>query len=484
MHFAIAREWLEECDSSPSHINCRPADNPRLPARLLDVQGDVPYLRDSEDIDDVYLALSHPWGDPRTNNHFCTYTHNIESHKKGINFNKLPATFRDAITVTRQLGFRYLWIDSLCIIQGPNGDFAEQSKSMGDVFSSAHCVIAASRATGQEDGFLGERAERSYISINRKGEHGSDTYHVCEQIDDFQGHVIDGSLNKRGWVLQERALARRTLYFTESQTYWECGGGIRCETFTKLENNIAAFLGDPRFPEVAMRSSRGERIYLYQIFYKQYSRLQFTRIEDRPFGIAGLEKRLIQGFGTNGGYGVFDDNSGLLHRSLLWYRGQEEPLERIRFSPERNESIPSWSWMAYKGGIDYLDLTGNGFDWEQKEIQSPWVGKSNEVFYTTDKGSRVKLVVTLRRFDVDKAAVFIDVPSERYTRASDLRCVILARSKNVIPRKERICYVLIVAPRQSEMEGFDRRKVFLRVGVGYTLERYIHEPYLESVNLY
>jgi hypothetical protein len=59
-------------------------------------------------------------------------------------------------------------------------------------------------------------------------------FYVCEAIDDFQHDVIDGRLNKRGWVLQERALARRTIYFTENQTYWECGEGVRCETLAKM----------------------------------------------------------------------------------------------------------------------------------------------------------------------------------------------------------------------------------------------------------
>jgi hypothetical protein len=58
---------------------------------------------------------------------------------------------------------------------------------------------------------------------------------VCEMIDDFNGDVVQGAMNKRGWVLQERALARRTIYFTESQTYFECGNGIRCETLGKLK---------------------------------------------------------------------------------------------------------------------------------------------------------------------------------------------------------------------------------------------------------
>jgi len=58
--------------------------------------------------------------------------------------------------------------------------------------------------------------------------------YICTSIDDFPGDVEEGLLNKRAWVLQERALLRRTIYFTKRQTYWECGGGVRCETLTYM----------------------------------------------------------------------------------------------------------------------------------------------------------------------------------------------------------------------------------------------------------
>ncbi len=60
-------------------------------------------------------------------------------------------------------------------------------------------------------------------------------YFVCETIDDFFRDVEQSELNQRGWVLQERALSRRTIYFTERQSYWECGGGVRCETMTRMK---------------------------------------------------------------------------------------------------------------------------------------------------------------------------------------------------------------------------------------------------------
>lgn len=102
---------------------------------------------------------------------------------------------------------------------------------MEAVFSSAYCVIAASRATGTSDGFLKSRPDREFVRFERGSE---DPVYICDVIDDFNHDVIRGILNKRGWVLQERALARRTIFFAEKQTYWECGEGVRCETLTKM----------------------------------------------------------------------------------------------------------------------------------------------------------------------------------------------------------------------------------------------------------
>jgi hypothetical protein len=230
MHLKIVRQWLKHCDNN--HPKCRPSDTATLPTRLIDVgnRGSATLRLHETRVSDKmrYIALSHPWGDPP---HFCTFTRNIEEFKQKIEFAKLPATFQHAVITTRELGVRYLWIDSICIIQGRDGDFNEEAKRMEDVFSSAYCVLAASSARGQSDGFLKRRNEREYLAFVREG---LPPFYVCQFIDDFNQHVLEGYLNKRGWVLQERALAHRTIYFTNKQTYWECGGGVRCETLTKM----------------------------------------------------------------------------------------------------------------------------------------------------------------------------------------------------------------------------------------------------------
>jgi hypothetical protein len=179
-----------------------------LPTRLIDVGlscDETVHLWETGPSDGgEWIALSHRWG--RRN--FSTTSENLQQH----------------------IG-RYLWIDSLCIIQGDDGDFQTEAMRMADVYSGAYCVLAASCAADHYDGFLKARSPRQYVTIAHEGYN----YYICETIDNFKKHVLDGALNLRGWVLQEHALARRTIFFTEHQTYFECRDGVRCESSTKLK---------------------------------------------------------------------------------------------------------------------------------------------------------------------------------------------------------------------------------------------------------
>lgn len=104
--------------------------------------------------------------------------------------------------------------------------------------------------------------------------------------------------------------------------------------WTNISNsNEAAVLGDPNFPTVARKNTTGGKIRLYELLYKHYSILEFTRDCDRPLAIAGLEQRLMNVFATRGGYGVFQR---YFERSLLWKRGSSTALKRIDFPPDQN----------------------------------------------------------------------------------------------------------------------------------------------------
>ncbi|KAI0107834.1 heterokaryon incompatibility protein-domain-containing protein [Nemania sp. FL0031] len=462
-YFNILHGWLEDCDKH--HKDCQPEKTEslgRIPTRLIDVEdknsSTVRLLETKESqiylTEPIkYIAVSHPWGDKNEHNHYCTTQLNLDQHRAKIRVDVLPNTFQDAIRITRQLGVQYLWIDSLCIIQGTDGDFNKEAEHMETVFSSAYCVIAATCADGMSSGFLKSRPDRKVVKIERLRE---SPFYICESIDNFQRDVIEGPLNKRGWVLQERALARRTIYFAENQTYWECGEGVRCETLTRMKNNQAAFLGDPKFPRVATESSKGSRISLYQLLYKQYSRLEFTKIHDRPLAIAGIEQRLIRAFETQGGYGVFNRYFG---RSLLWQRDKTLPLQvmkPIQFPQSQPYQIPSWSWMAYEGAIDFMYLPFGEVDWEKKEICSPWNPPttllasssrlnitSNASWHTADTNGRNDLTAIARDFSVAADPYVIYDRNER-PKDHIVKCVVVGRSK-VKTGVNRTHYVLVVA---------------------------------------
>jgi hypothetical protein len=136
---------------------------------------------------------------------------------KQILFSELQETFQDAVIVTRRLGFQYLWIDSLCIVQNDNEELRSEMKNMEDIFSLASCTIAATSATSCKDRFLCRSVNGVSASNN------------------FDDEIEKAELNTRGWVLQERALSRRTIHFGKTQTYWECGAGIACESEPKCQ---------------------------------------------------------------------------------------------------------------------------------------------------------------------------------------------------------------------------------------------------------
>jgi hypothetical protein len=236
----ILREWLQLCDRKHQVIGCSLEIVPFLPARVLDVSDGGLRLHISRPGDrGDYIALSHCWGNiPEEQKRvFCTSTDNIteRSHANMFDIKTLPKTFQDAIILTRELGKRYIWIDSLCIIQYGDdfADWKKESQRMASVFSNAYCTVAATSAENSATGFLdrmaSQKSDPQCVKVHTR-KHGP--VYISGIVDDYYKDVELGLLNQRAWVLQERALSRRIIHFTENQTYWECGDGVRCETLT------------------------------------------------------------------------------------------------------------------------------------------------------------------------------------------------------------------------------------------------------------
>jgi len=214
-----------------------------------------------------------------------------------------------------------------------------------------------------------------------------------------------------------------------------------------------------------MSASQGEKIVRFQNLYKTYSSLAFTRHSDRPIAVEGIQNRLLQALRANGGFGIFDEDhkgqDGLLRRALLWYRPVNKRLTEIEFPQTHRSPPPSWSWMAYMGEIDYLNLKFGVFDWE--DIDSPWSHGRTE----SRRGSSIALSGRLRTISADGAGdgagkFYFDKLVQPDT--SLLQCVVLGleQGRSI---DSRLHYFILVAP--------DASHVYKRIGVGYLPGKWI-----------
>ena len=84
-----------------------------LPARLIDLES-TEGLRivNSTEIphEFQFAALSYVWGMNQT---FILLSHNKDLLQLSFDMSQLPQTIQDAITVTRNVGLRYIWVDAL-----------------------------------------------------------------------------------------------------------------------------------------------------------------------------------------------------------------------------------------------------------------------------------------------------------------------------------------------------------------------------------
>jgi hypothetical protein len=201
------------------------------------------------------------------------------------------------------------------------------------------------------------------------------------------------------------------------------------------------------------------KIKLYQDLYERYSHLALSYNTDRPIAIKGLETRLIRTFETIGGHGIFES---YLHRGLMWQRSGGT-LKRI--TSFRGERVPSWSWMAYDGGIKYMDIPLGGAIWaEEKDMTSPFKATSED---SPEVGGKNRLEALVHGIvEAQNRKLIMDEPGRDF--AQPFKCVIVGRSKQAEGEDNQIHYAIIVS--FVTREGVE---VYERVGVGFLERRHI-----------
>ena len=359
---AMCRNWLQDCVAN--HEICRErvgTIDKWLPTRLLDTgaPADPVSLRlvVGENLAGTgakYLALSHCWGKSVI---LSLKTSNIEAFEEEIPFSSLPRTFQHATVAARSLGYRYLWIDSLCILQDSSEDWQYESSFMGDVYSQCDCVIAA---TGSKDGSGGlfRIREPKFIEpfiLRAKWSFYEEDY-TCVNADVWTRGVAEAPLNQRGWVVQERMLAPRTLHFGDHQIFWECRQLEACETMPQGLPSDLIVAGDregnafkrwmkpiKRTANDAQQVSDGP-LDSWDYIVEVYMRSKLTKGEDKLIALSGMAKKMQLVLKDEYLAGLW--RSSLVNGMLWWAEDADTPSKRYPLYRG-----PSWSWASIDGNI-------------------------------------------------------------------------------------------------------------------------------------
>jgi len=155
-------KWMLECRNE--HPECSWSIDHILPTRVIDAgdsSSSTPCLVTTNGAYGLWVTLSHCWGGqlPMT-----TTLETLQERMEGIPMTHLPPTYRDAVEITRKLGFRYIWIDTFCIIQDCRQDWGRESTKMHEIYANASLCIAASAAPNAEAGIFASADRERHIS--------------------------------------------------------------------------------------------------------------------------------------------------------------------------------------------------------------------------------------------------------------------------------------------------------------------------------
>ncbi|KAF2971461.1 hypothetical protein GQX73_g2047 [Xylaria multiplex] len=378
-----AKECLRLCRDE--HDRCRHRDGSAQasgfkPTRLIDIGQDdngPPRLVRSESLlkDDVksgYVTLSYCWGRDIEQK---TTTQNIETRfDQGLPLKSQPMTIQDAITATRKMGFRYLWIDSICIVQDDDNDVLTEMAHMDKIYEHADLLISASRSASANGGFLQpiapEEVEKTEIelSIPFKYRYQGETGRVVlEKWFESRADLTPEPIHSRAWTLQEHLLSKRILSFNTTGLSWQClrdsmFGAWKKSAYTDKTQVLSSpsnmicrntvLVIDEKGHNVARRSNP----YKYETVREEWDELlnnfclrSLTKQSDRLSAFSAIPKQFMYAFGPAEDY-VAGHWKCHLPIDLLW--------QSRDFVQDRHGLFPTWSWAGCRYSADETSYRG------------------------------------------------------------------------------------------------------------------------------
>ncbi len=290
--------------------------------------------------------------------------YNQSTLEAGILVQDLPKTFREAVQVATALGYTYIWIDSLCIIQDSKDDWEKESPTMHQVYGGAVFNIAATASSDCDGGLFRPRYKPEFgqtiVSL------GFDGFPTIEAV--LSSHALDRSLSykdtqnlvglllDRGWVVQERITAKRVIHFGPGGIWFECSVTQACEKFPIA---VSSNLMDLKQQSILNLAKGDNTIDKWVKIVEKFSSSSLTFDKDKLVALSGLAKIFRDSTGYRYLAGIFDCREKFVHQ-LSWYGGWLNPAKR-----PKDFRAPTWSWASVNLGVSFKYL---GTDTQSFEI--------------------------------------------------------------------------------------------------------------------
>ncbi|KAH7028802.1 uncharacterized protein B0I36DRAFT_363426 [Microdochium trichocladiopsis] len=382
----VIGSWLRLCEEA--HALCRmtsPDQHGALPKRLLALApassktpSRLVYSRDiaaGEMLRGLkYVALSHCWGSGMP---LRTLRENLKQLQRAIpgcdgpwtgGPGRIPWTFREAIDICRSLSIKYIWIDSLCIVQDDSEDASDSSQ--GCFVGLEQGVVAKSHVpqvarfhvqVPLRGGIASNAAEQIQTQDSESDTRSGDSLLVRVYEDSIIRQTRDAALNQRGWTLQEQVLSRRVLHCTFPELHWQCtscyvtearvelhGDGSPRTGYLKTRHEVE--LGTTTTTSQNFSAAAGETMHrAWCLWMETYSRRKFTFAADRLAALSGMVQQTAATTGYTHLLGCWEET---LCNDLSWtirtssWPGNDSPHTRIDSKEDMLPEIPSWSWLS------------------------------------------------------------------------------------------------------------------------------------------
>lgn len=292
-----------------------------------------------------YLALSYTWGQVD----MCmTLEENFKcrQHPEALATVPFPESIRDAVKLVGSFGSRLLWIDAVCIVQDDTASKARDVPNMDIIYGRAYATIVALSGDNADAGLPGVNpgtrlAQRiEHIAIKRGSSdldydplgENTEIVNVVRTPRTFYLALRMSNWNTRGWIMQERLLSRRCIYFSPEAVYFQCGkstvvdGGVNEEYKAYLRTS-------PTKDEHLLRKANHDNLAVLDDEHFQGS-IKSTTLHGLPSGI------FI--------HGQLWSPAGKITR-----RGAKFPSQRDMTTGKPDPRFPSWSWAGWDGCVEY-----------------------------------------------------------------------------------------------------------------------------------